>query len=214
MALIDKFTELDTNVKEKLSEAVNEMVEAFKINKPENEKWYPILPQIDLKNITISDKTINKEYNLYQIAYIFNNDERDIPVMIGHPSNDSRPCAWVDKIKVEVNEKDTHIAYARFINISEELDKILINKEYSAIAVALYPDFSLRHLSILTKKPKTEDGCAIKSKSDLLQAAAEPLIKYLAENYHPHVQCTVDSTSVALWEGLISIPHIDKYLVD
>lgn len=34
-----------------------------------------------------------------------------------------------------------------------------------------------------------------------LEAAAKPLIKYLAENYHPHVKCIVDGTTVEVLEG-------------
>ena len=36
---------------------------------------------------------------------------------------------------------------------------------------------------------------------DKLKAAAEPLIKYLSENYHPHVTAIVDATHCEILEG-------------
>ena len=47
-----------------------------------------------------------------------------------------------------------------------------------------------------------------------LEAAAEPLIKYLAGKHHPHVTAIVTSTSVELVEGLMNIPNITKHLKD
>lgn len=44
------------------------------------------------------------------------------------------------------------------------------------------------------------------------QRVATPLIKYLAENHHPHMQATVTSTSANLWEGHISLPNIHDFL--
>lgn len=38
-----------------------------------------------------------------------------------------------------------------------------------------------------------------------LEAAAKPLIKYLSENYHPHVKCIVDATSAEILEGLVAV---------
>lgn len=37
-----------------------------------------------------------------------------------------------------------------------------------------------------------------------LKAAAEPLIKYLSENYHPHTMALVDATHVEVFEGQMS----------
>lgn len=52
------------------------------------------------------------------------------------------------------------------------------------------------------------------AKLDELKKAAEPLIKYLCENHHPHVTAIVTGTSVELLEGLMSIPKIFDYVVD
>lgn len=51
-------------------------------------------------------------------------------------------------------------------------------------------------------------------KFDELKKAAEPLIKYLCENYHPHVTAIVTGTSIELLEGIMNIPEIFDYVVD
>lgn len=37
--------------------------------------------------------------------------------------------------------------------------------------------------------------------NEKLLEAAKPLIKYLAENWHPHVKCIVDATTAEVLEG-------------
>jgi len=54
----------------------------------------------------------------------------------------------------------------------------------------------------------------IQQKLDVLKKAAEPLLKYLCENYHPHVTAIVTGTSVELLEGIMSIPKIFDHVVD
>lgn len=46
-----------------------------------------------------------------------------------------------------------------------------------------------------------------------MEQAAIPLIKWLAENHHPHTKVIVDSTSAELMEGL-SVVNTNKYLKD
>lgn len=43
---------------------------------------------------------------------------------------------------------------------------------------------------------------------------ARPMIKYLCENYHPHVSVIITPTSAELSEGLKSVGHIDDYIRD
>lgn len=45
------------------------------------------------------------------------------------------------------------------------------------------------------------------------EEAAKPLIKWMAENVHPHTTTIVDSTSAELLEG-ISIVKTEEYIVD
>ena len=51
-------------------------------------------------------------------------------------------------------------------------------------------------------------------KLDALRAAADPLLKYLNENYHPHVTVIVTPTSVELMEGIMAIPKILDHVKD
>lgn len=55
-----------------------------------------------------------------------------------------------------------------------------------------------------------------KSKEKLAQEfelLARPLIKYLAENHHPHVAILIDNTHAELLEGQMSF-STEEYLVD
>lgn len=53
-----------------------------------------------------------------------------------------------------------------------------------------------------------------KRKFEELKEAAKPLIKYLCENYHPHVTAIVTPTSVEVMEGIQVIPNITEFIVD
>lgn len=46
-----------------------------------------------------------------------------------------------------------------------------------------------------------------------LKEAAEPLIKYLSENYHPHVTCIVDATHAEVLEGVM-VTRTEEFLRD
>lgn len=48
----------------------------------------------------------------------------------------------------------------------------------------------------------------------LFEELARPLIKYLCENYHPHVTIIITPTSAELLEGLKSIGNVDDYIRD
>ena len=43
---------------------------------------------------------------------------------------------------------------------------------------------------------------------------ARPMIKYLCENYHPHVTVIITPTTAELSEGLKSVGYIDDYIRD
>ena len=47
-----------------------------------------------------------------------------------------------------------------------------------------------------------------------LKEAAGPLIKYLCENYHPHVTAIVTPTSVEVMEGVQAASDITEFTVD
>lgn len=47
-----------------------------------------------------------------------------------------------------------------------------------------------------------------------LKEAAKPLIKYLCENYHPHVTAIVTPTSIEVMEGVQAASNITEFIVD
>jgi len=47
-----------------------------------------------------------------------------------------------------------------------------------------------------------------------LKEAASPLIKYLCENYHPHVTAIVTPTSIEVMEGVQAASNITEFIVD
>ena len=53
-----------------------------------------------------------------------------------------------------------------------------------------------------------------KKELDVLQKAAEPLLKYLNDNHHPHMSVIVTPTSVELLEGKMTIPKIYDFIKD
>ena len=52
-----------------------------------------------------------------------------------------------------------------------------------------------------------------KEKQKEFETAAEPLIKFLCDNFHPHVSVIVDCCSAELSEGICSI-RTDKFIQD
>lgn len=61
---------------------------------------------------------------------------------------------------------------------------------------------------------RTENPKDKKRELERLKEAAEPLIKYLCENHHPHITAIVTPTSVEVLEGIRTVSGIDKYVVD
>lgn len=52
------------------------------------------------------------------------------------------------------------------------------------------------------------------SKQEEFEELAGPMIKWLCENYHPHVSVIITPTSAELSEGLISLREITDYIKD
>ena len=47
-----------------------------------------------------------------------------------------------------------------------------------------------------------------------VENASRPLIKYLNDNYHPHVTAIVTTVSVEILEGVASVPKIYDFIKD
>ena len=52
------------------------------------------------------------------------------------------------------------------------------------------------------------------SNSADFREAANPMLKYLNENHHPHVTAIITTTSIELLEGIKAEPKIFDYVVD
>jgi len=52
------------------------------------------------------------------------------------------------------------------------------------------------------------------SNSADFREAANPMLKYLNENYHPHVTAVITTTSIELLDSLKAEPEIFDYVVD
>lgn len=64
------------------------------------------------------------------------------------------------------------------------------------------------------EKMRTENQEDKKRELERLKEAAEPLIKYLCENYHPHITAIVTPTSVEVMQGIRMVSGIDENIVD
>ena len=51
-------------------------------------------------------------------------------------------------------------------------------------------------------------------KINQLTEASKPLIKHLAENFHPHVKAIVTNTGVEVLEGCLSNQNVTEFLRD
>lgn len=61
----------------------------------------------------------------------------------------------------------------------------------------------MRALQAIHDEGRTMAGLYTEEKEQALRAAAEPLMRFLAEQHHPHVTAVVDSTSVRVDEALV-----------
>ena len=57
------------------------------------------------------------------------------------------------------------------------------------------------------------DGYLEWNKPKTFEQASEPMMKFLAENHHPHTMAQIESNRAILWEGL-NTHHNDEFLVD
>jgi len=64
------------------------------------------------------------------------------------------------------------------------------------------------------EQPKNTDVNVNFERMQNLKKAAEPLLKYLNDNFHPHVTAIVTTTSVELMEGICSVPNIYDFVKD
>ena len=94
-----------------------------------------------------SDKGITKSYNeedLENIIQSFNEDKDGVPVVVGHPSDNSPAYAWMDKVEMV---DDTLFAETKDDN-PDFIDAVK-KKTYKNRSISLTPDGKLRHVGFL-----------------------------------------------------------------
>lgn len=89
--------------------------------------------------------------------------------------------------------------------ISESLNLNLDQEQQNKIAEIIFKDHKEK-TRIQVHGEKLEES--------KFEELARPMIKYLCENYNPHVTVIITPTSAELLGGLKSIVNIDDYLRD
>ena len=96
------------------------------------------------------------------------------------------------------------------MNIQDELQKI--HHQYGTSEKANYEIqklFEIEHLEKTQIKVHGE-----KLDKNKFEELTRPILKYLCENYHPHVTVIITPTSAELLEGLKTIGYVDDFIRD
>ena len=85
------------------------------------------------------------EDDLDAIAAAYNPEEREAPLVLGHPEDDDPAYGWTTRLR-RVGE----ILQAKFKQVPEALKEAVIKGHYKKISMALFPDKkTLRHIGLL-----------------------------------------------------------------
>ena len=96
-------------------------------------------------------------------------------------------------------------------NLNQKLSVIISNEDltgnemYEQIS-ELFENEYMKNVKISVHGEELNEG--------KFEELARPLIKYLCENYHPHVTVIITTTTAELLVGLKTIGSIDDYLRD
>ena len=94
------------------------------------------------------------EQDLDAIARAYDPDQRDAPLCIGHPKDNSPAFGWVEKLKHEGAK-----LFATFAHVPGEVKKLVAKKHYRHVSMSLMPDrVSLRHVALLGAAQPAIDG--------------------------------------------------------
>lgn len=84
------------------------------------------------------------EEDLERIVESYDPEQREAPLVLGHPRDDAPAYGWVEALRRAGQELQ-----ARFKQVPEELRKAVEAGRYKYKSIALYPDKSLRHVALL-----------------------------------------------------------------
>lgn len=86
---------------------------------------------------------------------LFNAEEHEPPVVIGHPKNNAPAFGWIQALK-----KEGHSLFAKFKDTQPEFVDMVERGLFKKRSAAFYPDGSLRHVGFLGAKPPAVKGLA------------------------------------------------------
>lgn len=91
-------------------------------------------------------EVILTESDLDNIIKAYNPDEREAPLVLGHPKDDASDAAfgWATKLR-RVGET----LQAKLKQVPDKLREMVDEGRYKKISVALFPDMTLRHIGLL-----------------------------------------------------------------
>jgi len=82
--------------------------------------------------------------DLEKIASSYDPKNHEAPIVIGHPDHDSPAYGWIEALKVEGER-----LLAKPKQLVEDFKEWVRDGRYKKVSIALYPDFTLRHVGFL-----------------------------------------------------------------
>jgi len=95
------------------------------------------------------------EKDLDKIVSLYDPSNHEAPIVIGHPEQDSPAYGWVEFLKVEGGK-----LLAKLKDVAPEFVDWVKRGLYKKVSIALYLDFSLRHVGFLGATPPAVKGLA------------------------------------------------------
>ena len=93
--------------------------------------------------------------DLEKIASSYDPKNHEAPIVIGHPEHDSPAYGWIEALKVEGDR-----LLAKPKQLIEDFKEWVRAGRYKKVSMALYPDFTLRHVGFLGAIPPAVKGLA------------------------------------------------------
>lgn len=94
------------------------------------------------------------ESNLAAIAAAYKPEQRDAPLVFGHPATNAPAFGWVEKLKTEGGK-----LFAQFAQVPGEVRELVAQGRYRHLSMSLMPDrVTLRHVGLLGAAQPAIDG--------------------------------------------------------
>ena len=95
------------------------------------------------------------EEDLDKIVRLYDPSNHEAPIVVGHPELDSPAYGWIEALK---REGDRLLAKPK--QLVDQFKDWVKDGLYKKVSMALYPDFSLRHVGFLGATPPAVKGLA------------------------------------------------------